>query len=405
MLKRPAVFTILFVLGGIFAAGLLHLFQLRFSQGDIYAPYSSLRADPLGSKAFFASLDRISSVSVQRSFEPLSKLGSGKDRTVLFLGVAAFDLNYESREELRALEQFMSEGGRVVVTLVPEVKRTWWSKTRANVDAGRKKNRRMAGGKEEEPGEWVPLQERWKFSVSYLDLELDDHRVAKPETVTSVSELPDLPGELSWHSAIYFSGLSDDWQPVYSRGKNAVIVERPFGRGSLVLASDSYFTSNEAMRNERHPALLAWLLGANANIIFDEFHLGVQHEPGIAELARKYRLHGFVLGLLMLAGLFIWKNSTSFIPPAEEEMAAVVVQGKDSAAGFVNLLRRNVPPREILAVCFGEWRQACAHSRRDLAARAEKAQEILVQEQNRPARERNPVATYDAICRILNQRP
>ena len=45
-------------LGGILLVlalgyGLLHLFALRFAQGDVYPPYSSLRSDPLGKKALY----------------------------------------------------------------------------------------------------------------------------------------------------------------------------------------------------------------------------------------------------------------------------------------------------------------------------------------------------------------
>ena len=41
-----------------------HLFQLRFEQGDIYPAYSSLRADPLGTKVFYESLETLPGLSV-----------------------------------------------------------------------------------------------------------------------------------------------------------------------------------------------------------------------------------------------------------------------------------------------------------------------------------------------------
>src|SRR5207244_6099085 len=57
-------------------------------------------------------------------------------------------------------------------------------------------------------------------------------------------------------------------------------------------------------------------------------------------LFRSYRLHGFVASLIVLAGLFIWKNSLVFIPTFESREDDVIA-GKEAFAGFVNLLRRN----------------------------------------------------------------
>jgi len=82
-----------------------------------------------------------------------------------------------------------------------------------------------------------------------------------------------------------------------------------------VLAADSYFTSNEALLHERHPKLLAWLVGAGTRAVFDETHLGVAENPGMAALARKYRLHGVAAVLLLLAVLHVWGSAASLLPP------------------------------------------------------------------------------------------
>src|SRR5213075_1763299 len=129
--------------------------------------------------------------------------------------------------------------------------------------------------------------------------------------------------------------------------------ERKFGSGSLVLSADSFFVSNDALRNERHPKLLAWLAAPNTTVLFDETHLGVLETPGLAALVRKYRLHGLVVGLALLAGLFVWKNTTSFVPAYDEDIVETrndAVAGRDSAAGFVNLLRRGISSSEVLLV-------------------------------------------------------
>ena len=46
----------LILLIGLFCLLLVNLFLLRFRAGDIYPPYSSLRSDPLGTKALVKAL-------------------------------------------------------------------------------------------------------------------------------------------------------------------------------------------------------------------------------------------------------------------------------------------------------------------------------------------------------------
>jgi len=177
-----------------------------------------------------------------------------------------------------------------------------------------------------------------------------------------------------------------------------VIIERSFGSGSLVFSADSFFVSNEALRVERSPRLLARLFDGPPEVIFDEEHHHVRDEPGMATLARKYRLQGVAAGLVLLTALFLWKNSVRFLP-AQKSGAdeSGIVAGKESSEGFVNLLRRTVKPSEILGICVGEWRKAYPNRPREIA----KIDEIFGQEQARTSRERNAVTAYQAICRSL----
>ena len=141
-------------------------------------------------------------------------------------------------------------------------------------------------------------------------------------------------------------------------------------------------------------------------MLFDETHLGVLEAPGVAALVRKYRLHGLVFGLALLAGLFVWKNTTSFVPPYDEDIVETrtdAVAGRDSAAGFVNLLRRSISSAEVLSVCFAEWKKTRAHGRADLNARMDQMAAVIAEEQAKSAREKNPVETYRRITRILTE--
>jgi hypothetical protein len=170
------------------------------------------------------------------------------------------------------------------------------------------------------------------------------------------------------------------------------------------MATDSYFLSNEALRKEPQPALLAWFVGPNHQVAFDEAHLGIVDQGGVASLIRNYRLHGVVAALLVLAILFIWKNSLSLIPPRPAAHGVQHVVGKDAAGGFVNLLRRNIPGGDILNICFNEWSKTLLQGKHYTISGVDRAQALIEEENARVVNRRDPVGTYRKICEALNRR-
>jgi hypothetical protein len=217
----------------------------------------------------------------------------------------------------------------------------------------------------------------------------------------------ELPAFISSHSAVTFTSLDPAWNTIYARtNERAVVLERKFGAGSIVLSADSYLFSNEALLKERQSALLAWFVGPARSVIFDETHLGVQEHRGVATLARKYRLHGFLAAVLLLAALFVWRYAFSLVPPSQEQVRRETgdwVAGKESAAGFTNLLRRNISPRALLATCLEEWNKSCRH--RASVQKLERMQAIIDIENARPAREINPVKAYQQIAQVMARAP
>jgi hypothetical protein len=244
------------------------------------------------------------------------------------------------------------------------------------------------------------LKKRLGVEFGFVALEPGEGESYSPARVVNKTGLP-LPGELDWHSGMIFTNLDEAWRTVYARGANPVVVERKLGSGTIVMATDSYFLSNEAMLKDRHADLLAWVVGAGNQVVFDEAHLGVVSAPGVAELMRKYRLYALAVGLALLAGLFIWKNASSLVPPYPEEARPEYAAGRDASTGFVNLLRRNVAPREVLGVCFAEWTKSLLHGDAHAIARVDQAQTIIEAENARPERARDPVRAYREICRAL----
>src|SRR5881396_842166 len=120
-MRRLPFLCLCVALGG-FAFGLMHLFQLRFAAGDNYPAYSSLRADPLGTKALYDSLEAL--VPTRRHFRPLTKLGDGTDTTLLYLGAEVRDLRF-SAAQFKELETFVRSGGRLVIALFPSFQDPW----------------------------------------------------------------------------------------------------------------------------------------------------------------------------------------------------------------------------------------------------------------------------------------
>jgi len=421
MRKLPLLVLAVVLAGFVF--GLIHLFNLRFEAGDNYPPYSSLRADPLGSKALYESLDQL--MPARRHMQPLSKLGDGRATTLVWLGEDVKSLRFLP-QEFKDLETFVRTGGRVIIGLLPVLERPRINRfatrpapgkgappTRATPPPGATNSPGWQPGDEFADFRKVSLRDRWNVSFDYAELSKTDDNKIIP-VLAARRGLPDdspLPRSISVHTAMHFDKLDPDWRAIYARvtGTNLlpVIVERKMGKGSIVLSADSFYFSNESLRRERETELLAWFVGPAREVVFDETHLGVQENPGVATLARKYRLGGVVAALLILAGLFIWKNSASFMPPYEEQLArerGEQVEGKDSAAGFINLLRRNIAPADLMKICLEHWNVHFAHARRPSPAKLEAMQGVIDAENLLEPRQRNPVATYRKLSEILSKR-
>jgi Domain of unknown function (DUF4350) len=343
---RARIYYALFIVAGAgFIWAILQLFEIRFSRGDVYPAYSTLRTDPLGAKAFYESLAHVEQLGVSRNETSLDRFAPPKGATLFFIGTS--DLG-ALETEIAKLEHFVSNGGRLVITFYPQSKDTFLversHKTRASPSPS-------ASPDDEPVVKFLSnrdVAKRWDLKFA-ADPKLTDSSAefADPEAGSS---------KISWHSAVHFKDSGPVWKTICTSNELPVMLERSLGDGTIVLASDSYFLSNEAMRRERHADLLAWLIGPNRRVIFDETHLGISENPGISTLMRRYHLGGLLAGLLVLAVLVVWKNAARVLPSAETRAAAdEVVLGKESFAGFVNLLRRNVAPPELLPLSVEQW--------------------------------------------------
>lgn len=478
--NRLYLLALLLVIAG-FAYGAGTLFLARYSRGDAYPPYSSYRADPLGTRALFEAMQSLRGVHVARNIEPLDRLARNRGVTVFVNGMSFGFVGLQDMDAqmAHALDNVMVRGGRVVMSFEPVVQdlafleardkefrdrmderwrrrakeedenRSDDQKTPEKSPTGEKPEKEPADttgkkreetivelsdesdtdnstetkestekhGDEEEDGKedgrgdryaeyeaffpkTVSWDKQWGVTMRFDSLDRDPLTgTFKPEIAQRAVDAP-LPEQLQVRTSLYFDTTSDEWRDIYSVLGRPVMIERPVGDGSLVLVADAYLLSNEAMRVERHPDLVAWLAGPNKAIVFDEVTLGTQRTRGLASLMWQYRLQGVVAALVLIAALYIWKNGQPLVPPFHDSLPtdAYAYLGKDSASGFTNLLKRSVPRTQMLRTCLAEWERSFGHRSAELAEAIRDAKAIVLREDSVPAKLRDPVRAYKDIC-------
>ncbi len=450
----------------VFVGILLRLLLLRYERGDVYPAYSTMRADPLGTRAFYEALEATGRYKVSRGFLTLHRELESKPNGLLFLGLDSYQISSFSKTEVEALDTFVREGGRVIITLAPE-------KPYAKSDDDTKKDDKKTPDKDVPKGQpatqdkssvtdpnspdYQTRQERYERDELHREQSNDDdstkekdpappeyqrslaalwgfgwelHEATKskkdddttsststsdqdsepPEVLALLAHGTGLETSVPWKSALYFVRIEPEWNPLYYAKLRPVLMRRRWGKGEILLASDSYFISNEALRNDRRPMLLNTLAGWPGTLLFDESHLGTQEQEGIMRLAEKFRLEGFLFGILGVVLLFLWRNSLPLVPPQGTDAQAPLggaISGKDSRSGLVNLLRRNIPASDILNTCFTEWKRGVTPGRKHLQSRVAEMEAILsvtepaeivqayheIRQINVPGKKKDPYAT------------
>ncbi len=387
----------------VFLTGVVNLFLLRFKAGDVYPPYSSLRSDPLGTRAFYESLDNLDNIAAKRNYRPMSKIKSGQGVTFFYLGAKIFNSDSVHKDLLKSFEHIAKSGGRLVIAFFPIMKNQLKPlfKEKACQDSEENNLKEEKDNCQVNDDKFVSLAERWDVSIRYDEMKEKN----KKNAFKAESNNKDLHAPVSLHTAKYFDDLSDSWEVIYASGDRPVIIERKFGKGTIVLSSDSYFFSNEALRGQRHPELLAYFMGLNRKALFDETHFGIQKSYGVVYFVGKYRFHWFAAGIVLLAFLFVWKNSVSFAPPHKDEHEGIeesFASDKDYTQGLINLLRRNIPKEKILKVCVEEWEKSIEQGRMVSSDKLERIKDLVERKEPKAKKDHDPVNGYKAINEILS---
>lgn len=312
MSNNRVAWAVLAAVALAFTWGVVRLYDLRLASGDVYPVYSSFRADPLGTKALFESIAELPQYSAQRNFRDFDDFRE-QSGTLLWIGEDPFTFVLRPEAELEQLEKIASHGVRLVIAMTP-VKR-------ASAQMEVKES---------------ALDKRWGVTFVYV------RRVA--------ADSEDKEGPLPKQTALVMK----------SGGQVMPVIEKQFGKGAVVLVDSAYPFSNEALATDRNTALLLGAIGSNRTVIFDEHHLGLSETSSVVMLARKYRLLGLGAGLLILAALFIWRNSSPLLPARRPVGAGEMPSGASGqqASALHHLLRRNIPEPQLMAACVAEWEKS-----------------------------------------------
>jgi len=302
------------LLAALFTYGLIRAFSIRFATGDVYPPYSSMRASPDGAKLLYESLSRTPGVTVSRNYFPLEYFEES-NATIFLLAINVDQFASESE----SYERLAKRGSRVVAGL------EW-------------------GWGNDKPQHIKDLEKRWHVKFGF-----EDPQIA------------------------YFTQAAD-WRILERDGPRILAIERDFQKGSVVLFSESGDFSNSSTIKLDRLGLISAVIGPRSRVIFDEAHFGMAESGTVVGLARRYRLTGMALGLALCAALFIWKNAASFPPPAAAPRSETL-SGRTSISGLYTLLRRHIKPADLAAACWNEW---LTGNRRELSAdRKARAEAIL----------------------------
>ena len=415
MKGHSKIITILFfIILALFIYGVVTLFTMRFEKGDVYPVYSSLRTDPLGTKVFYESLNTINGISTKRNYRGFSRLGDYHQATIFYFGAHSGLLHSMDKGDVESLETMIAQGSRFVILFYPAYQSRYQATTndtKQKKDKQKSKNVKDSDDKEDGKSDKnrcgyircpVSLLDRWGFHVAFQEqFERGDH--AQRDSSGAVAG--NLPKSVPWNSALYFDKVNETWHQVYTLKEHPVSIERAYGRGTIVIATDTYLVSNEALLKDRYPKLLSWFVGNNDTVIFDETHFGLHENPGVAALGRKYRLHGLFAGILVLGVFFIWKNSFSLVPArdvgaTEDDMLV----GKDYVSGFVSLLRKNIASHDILKVCFREWKRSFPQREKEGGEDLKNVQAIIESYEKRTAKQQDLVQDYQRINKIIGER-
>ena len=322
---------------GIFAAvsGML-LLMAHQNEWNSSEAGSSFRRDPYGSSLLFDSYER-AGYQVERSEDENSlALQDAPRTTAFFVGGYLFGYYYMGEDKFRnLLQNFLERGGRVVLV---------------------------------QPSRKIMLKspsQGWEVSV---ELQWESKAPGEPSWAAPAAHaVPPGAGMMYLVSDQPWLKAGPEWTTLYSspqdgsaksaQQRRVYAALRHVGRGEIVAASQEGFLLNEALKTHPDPPLLEYLTGGRPVVWADETLHGLNQNQGVLWLMERYRLQPALL--LFWASLFavLWALSGDVVrQPAPDRRAFIVRRGESAGVAARRLLRRSVPPEQVVAACWEQFR-------------------------------------------------
>lgn len=307
MRSKIAIIVILLAL----VWGLEEVMVSPLKNGSAYPEYSSLNSEPMGALALYESLAQVTAVG--RLYKAHDDKNAAAGTTILMLGVDPLRCpEVVEKNAAKELETLVRKGVRLVIAFLP-VKPNW------------------------------PVREPSQYGANNI---WGAHFSFGPEA-------------MPWRAG-------PEWKKIDADG---LTIQRSMGAGSVVLAVYSYPISNQGLRDDRDAAYISKLIGPATRVLFDEDHLGIVETGSVTKLMRKYHLEGALAVLALVAGLFLWRSGSSLLP-SRAPRADQAVTGRDSLDGMAALLRRGIAEKDLVRVCYEEWKRTSLndHKLQDIAS-------------------------------------
>lgn len=383
--------------------GLGWLIHLRFESGQAYAPGSSLRTDPLGAKALHDAYAALPGIAVARNFLPLSEVDRfPSDAVLLFLNMPGRGTH--ALADIEAIDRFLRAGGHLVIAMDP--RRIAYNLENDTEETSLSNDPEVPQGRQRRMHTRSPRDDQAEF-WGKLSFRRGEHAGGHARRVVEADMR--LPERLPWREGGELVDYdSVIWTPIYRVGDAVVMAGRSYGAGGILVMTDDYLFSNEALLKHREPEWLAWILADKARIIFEETHLGVAETTGVAMLMRRYQLGGFMSAFAVFMALVVWRGASPLLPPFAGRTHENVVRTEYSTeAGLSDLVRRSVLLAELPEAAFRHWKNDTVRTpadRRYYAAELEAAERLLADYRSGRADSRQAEDIHSQIHSIINRK-
>lgn len=326
----------------LFLAGLVYLGWLRFAGGDVYPPYSSLRADPVGAKLLHEVLVEMDGITVERNFTPYSFKQIHEPPVLFLIGLNPDQALFES--DWKKLSAWVGSGGRMVLALKERLV------VETEYDTG--ENGENDDGDLREDSGPPSASLYWHEILDDFGLVLDTDPAAREGD--AIFDLTSTSGEVvyPWKGRGRLD-VSGEWRIFGRLHEETVAAERAYGNGSVVVLASPFMLSNEFLAREQPAGWIVELLGGLDYVIMDEVIHGVVEHRGVLAMIREGGLSGVLIVFLAMVILLLWRLGAPFLPRTLE--TPVEKQGEHGQAdGLARLLGRHCDEADLKRIILEE---------------------------------------------------